>query len=55
MRELRNLVKNGHKMNDEYNKMNREYNQMKKDFKRDLNKLLRRSKQGFQEVSIVKN
>ena len=44
MRELRNLVKNGHKMNDEYNKMNREYNQMKKDFKRDLNKLLRRSK-----------
>ena len=26
MRELRNLVKNGHKMNDEYNKMNREYN-----------------------------
>ena len=44
MNELRTLIKNGYKMNAEYNKMNREYNQMKKDFKRDLNKLLRRSK-----------
>lgn len=44
MKELKELIQTGYEMNAEYRKMNQEYIQMKKDFKRDLNKLLRRSK-----------
>lgn len=39
--ELRILIKNGHKINAEYNQMNREYNQMKKNFRHDMRKVMK--------------
>ena len=47
MKELKELIQAGYKMNAEYRKMNQEYTQMKKDFGRDMKRLFIRSKMGF--------
>lgn len=44
MRELRQLIKNGHKLNQEYSKMNLEYNLIKRNFRRDMRKVLKSAK-----------